>query len=401
MTIKATFRSIVKILALALSLNTPAFAQNAPAANPNAVVAAAIIAATASIVCALLSFAALIFNEFRRRANDRKIAAFNAELQEKLVGLKRRSDEEIARLTAAIKLQSDLQLAAFSKSEEERLSAASARRAYEYDARRRLYQECEPLLFQLSQNAGVAIGRVISLAREAREGRLVASTGALSGELMEDSGRGYYIRSTLFQLLAPLAIAYLLRTQLTHRDLTLDPWVKRAFALSDASYRAFTRDFQFAALDPAIPDYRNRADSSANSGVIKQGVFLGRLDNLMEALIDVEGEKRRIITFGQFEKTLALPNSTLLRALAPLTKIIANFHPGTHPVFWRILCAEYFLFRALRLNTRKELEDGSPDRAKTELEPITDDLCWKNVMDAEVEASMRIGWEYLMRSLPN
>ena len=102
----------------------------------------------------ILSFVVLLFNEFRRRANDRKIVRLNPAVQEKLLGLKRESDEEIARITAAIKLQGDLQLAAFSKSEDERLSIAGARRAYEYEARKRLYQDCEPLLFQLSQTPG-------------------------------------------------------------------------------------------------------------------------------------------------------------------------------------------------------------------------------------------------------
>jgi hypothetical protein len=392
--------------ALTMLFNCPAWAQQAPSANPKAQVGAAIIAAIASIACAILSFVVLLFNEFRRRANDRKIARLNAEVQEKLVGLKRQSDEEIARVTAAIKLQGDLQVAAFSKSEDERLSAAAARRAYEYEARKRLYQDCEPLLFQLSQNAGVAIGRVISLAREAREGRLGTPDGPLSGDPAEDSGRGYYFRSTFYQLLAPLAIAYLLRTRLTLRDMALDPWVKREFALSDAAYRALTRDFHFASLDPVVLNYREQADQHgdpvAANCVVKQGVFLGRLDNLMESLIVAEGEHRPLITFGRFEELLVQQNSALLDTLKPLTRIIANFHPLTHPVFWRILCAEYFLFRALRVDTRRALEEGLPDRALGEVvvESNRDDLCWKMVVDEEVLGAMRIGRKYMARSLP-
>jgi hypothetical protein len=390
---------------LAILYACPSWAQQAPAANPNAQVEAAIVAAAASIACAILSFVVLLFNEFRRRANDRKIVRLNAEVQEKLLGLKRQSDEEIARVTAAIKLQGDLQLAAFSKSEDERLSAAAARRAYEYEARKRLYQDCEPLLFQLSQNAGVAIGRVVSLAREAREGRLAGPDGSLSGDPAEDSGRGYYFRSTLYQLLAPLAIAYLLRTHLTLQDMALDPWVKREFSLSDAAYRALTRDFHFASLNPVIPNYREQADKpsdpAASNSVLKQGIFLGRLDNLIESLIATEGEHRRLITFGRFEELLVQQRSAVAHTLKPLIGIVANFHPHTHPVFWRILSAEYFLFRALRLDTREALEAGLPDRALAEVvvEPNHDDLHWKAVVDEEVLEAMRIGREYMVRSL--
>jgi hypothetical protein len=392
------------VTVLAMVFACPSWAQQAPATNPNAQVDAAIVAAFAAIIGAVLSFVVLLFNEFRRRANDRKIARINAEVQERLVGLKRQSDEEIARVTADIKLQGDLQLAAFSKSEDERLSAAGARRAYEYEARKRLYQDCEPLLFQLSQNAGVAIGRVISLAREAREGRLGSPDGPLAGDLAEDSGRGYYFRSTLYQLLAPLAIAYLLRTRLTLRDFALDPWVKREFALSDAAYRALTRDFDFASLDPAVPNYREQANKEVNPAtnrVIKQGVFLGRLDNLMESLIAPEGEHHRLVTFGLFEQLIDDQDSALVRTLEPLTSIVTNFHPHTHPVFWRILCAEYFLFRALRFDSRKALEEGFPDGVLAEVvvDPNRDDLCWKTAPDAEVVRAMHIGRKYMVDHL--
>jgi hypothetical protein len=404
-TAAARFSHIGSAAVTAILYACPSWAQQAPAATPNAQVEAAIVAAAASIACAILSFVVLLFNEFRRRANDRKIVRLNAEVQEKLLGLKRQSDEEIARVTAAIKLQGDLQLAAFSKSEDERLSAAAARRAYEYEARKRLYQDCEPLLFQLSQNAGVAIGRVVSLAREAREGRLAGPDGSLSGDPAEDSGRGYYFRSTLYQLLAPLAIAYLLRTHLTLQDMALDPWVKREFSLSDAAYRAFTRDFHFASLNPVIPNYREQADKpsdpAASNSVLKQGIFLGRLDNLIESLIATEREHRRLIAFGRFEELLVQRHSAVAHTLKPLMGIVANFHPHTHPVFWRILCAEYFLFRALRLDTRQALETGLPDRALAEVvvEPNHDDLHWKTVVDEEVLGAMRIGREYMVRSL--
>ena len=49
-----------------------------------------------------------------------------------------------------------------------------AKRAYEYDARQRLYAQCEPLLFQLADLADHGYHRVYSLARSAYLGKLPA-----------------------------------------------------------------------------------------------------------------------------------------------------------------------------------------------------------------------------------
>ena len=48
----------------------------------------------------------------------------------------------------------------------------NARRDYEYDAKKRLYQEIEPLLFQLFEALEEAHYRVRSLARSSRHGNL-------------------------------------------------------------------------------------------------------------------------------------------------------------------------------------------------------------------------------------
>lgn len=53
---------------------------------------------------------------------------------------------------------------------DEQKAEKNARRDYEYDARKRLYQECEPLLFQLVELSENALSRIFSLARTSRQG---------------------------------------------------------------------------------------------------------------------------------------------------------------------------------------------------------------------------------------
>lgn len=47
-----------------------------------------------------------------------------------------------------------------------------ARRDYEYEARKHLYQVCGPLIFQLTERSEDALYRIYSLARTSREGHL-------------------------------------------------------------------------------------------------------------------------------------------------------------------------------------------------------------------------------------
>jgi hypothetical protein len=364
------------------------------------------IAAAAAVVSAFITVLTALFNESRRRSNDRKIAQSNADLQQRLLALKGDNDIELAKISAELKVQSDLHVAEFNKAYEGRLSALAARREYEYEARKRLYHECEPLLFQLSQNARLAIGRILSLARLAREGQLDEKEGPLSRSLSDVTDPGYYIRSTLYQLLAPLAVSYILQTRLTSRDISLDHWVSRQFFLSDAVYKAFTRDFFFASQVPVISGYRETADrEKVPDGIAKhykQGIYLGRLDTAVHNLVEWQAESPQVITFGRFEQLLASTESDLARSMQSLAAIFAGFHPARRPVTWRILVAQYYIFRAIRLDRREKLEQDKHDDTieVVKLDPMLErDLWWKENLDDEIAATLAIGHAYMARAL--
>jgi hypothetical protein len=104
--------------------------------------------------------------------------------------LEPRSQRSLARLTADLNLQaerlkkelerqSDVFRNEFQRQLEEirgavadRNSARAARRDYEYEARKRLYEQVEPILFQLYEALEEAHYRVRSLARSSRNGNL-------------------------------------------------------------------------------------------------------------------------------------------------------------------------------------------------------------------------------------
>jgi hypothetical protein len=115
----------------------------------------------------------------------------------------RRSADELERLKAALADQS---------------AVRNARIDYEYEARKRLYTECGPLLFQLTELAERALGRISGLARAAADANLDPGPSSWMA-------RSYYNLSTYYRLLAPLAVQKLLQQRLTHIDLSLDPLV--------------------------------------------------------------------------------------------------------------------------------------------------------------------------------
>src|SRR5918994_17922 len=127
----------------------------------------------------------------------------------------------------------------------ERKSEKDARRDYEYEARKRLYQECEPLLFQLCELSENALNRIYGLARSARTGNLDPPDNWLDGP-------GYYMASTIYNLLAPVAVFKLMQRRLTFVDLTVEPRIKAQYNLAKHIAVSFTDDFDIAALHPPI-----------------------------------------------------------------------------------------------------------------------------------------------------
>lgn len=64
----------------------------------------------------------------------------------------------------------------------------TARRDYEYEARKRLYNKFDPLLFQFNELSKSALKRIGEFTREAEEGHL-------SSWLSETVAEGYYLKS--------------------------------------------------------------------------------------------------------------------------------------------------------------------------------------------------------------
>jgi hypothetical protein len=275
----------------------------------DAKVLVATIAAAASIVAALIS----AFVSYRT-ARDARVAA--AQLEEQKGRLSKELALENARLT---------QMAA----------DRNARRDYEYDARKRLYSEIEPLLFQLYEALEEAHYRVRSVARTSRDNNLPGWLG----------GDGYYLSSTMYKLILPVVHYRLMQRQITFVDLRVDETIRIRYLLLKLYARSFTDDFVFASIEPSLeydPNYNTRKSRHNSSAVyMHQGLVLGDLENICDALIIAEAEAKgrmRAVGFSEFQTRFSDP--AFIDSLGELASLFTGFRPAKRPVLARMLIAQ-------------------------------------------------------------
>lgn len=246
-----------------------------------------------------------------------------------------------------LELGNSRELAELSATLGKRKSEEDARRDYDYEARKRLYQECEPLIFQFVELCENALHRVYSLARSSRHGNLP--------DWLCDNN--YYIASTMYNLLAPAVVYKLIQRRLTIVDLTLDNNIDRHYQLAKHLAWSFTADFDFAwglklyplTYDPNNPSWETLRQNEPST-YWRQGLPIGRFDNAVEALIirdpGPDGHQR-IMSFGEFETELHTSHSKVSNTFSIVQDMITCFHPETRPVFWRMLVTQAHIYDAI------------------------------------------------------
>ncbi len=251
----------------------------------------------------------------------------------------------------AFKQRQDAELSALKSRLDDALAERKAQRDYEYEARKRLYTQVEPLMLQLGFAAENAFGRAANLALVARKGFL--DPGPRSWLDPGDEGRRYYLNSTLYRLLLPLAFFELLRGKTTQLDFKLEPRLEAIFRLMRQQYRSWGEEFAFAAASPVLA-YEPYAPEAVLAQVAqpqlyrRQGLALGRVDKIAAAMVVADGSAARVRRFGEFETDWATGTGELADAAGPFYALFAGFRPDLAPVTWRLICAQACLVYAVR-----------------------------------------------------
>jgi hypothetical protein len=327
-------------------------------------------------------------------------------------------------LTTIFTRKNDIRLKQLENEQAIKRAEQDARRAYEYEAKKRLYQECEPILFQFAELSESAVRRIYALARNAKEGNLGPDRYWLSTD-------HYFIRSTIYRLLAPMAAFKLLQHRLTNIDLKLDQSINIQYILAKILYYTFSSSPDLARSDPAIPydpdqieaESKGLDESAKKERRAKypeifwlQGLKVGRLDILAEALILSERVEKgdnniRIKSFGEFEqeflKSESMASYDHSNPFEVFITIFSYFHPRTRPVLWRVLITQACLYNAIRnIRNAKEFNTSNFDEFMKlfEIEKVKSKCDWiqrsyEVVSDEEFTMPFKAAQNYLEAQL--
>jgi hypothetical protein len=251
----------------------------------------------------------------------------------------------------------------------QRKAHSDARLDYEYEARKRLYEECQPIVFQLIAASAGLWGRLSSMAERTAEGHLKPGESSW----MRD---GYYARSTTYRLFRVLALGHLLRSKLTLFDATLDANIFDKFVVTNVLDDIICGHFDVAKEKPEIvysPYARDRLarkiDRTAktkNPAFVYQGLVRGEMQSLVESMIGDE-TRNRVMGWSEFDTALKDTTSLLSKNCKPLRDLFWDFHPDNRPVLWRILIGYSLLSRALMENPDKPINAAALESASRDI----------------------------------
>jgi hypothetical protein len=227
-----------------------------------------------------------------------------------------------------------------------------ARRDYEYEARKRLYIECEPLIFQLIEASEIALGHIKIMAEKAQLGD--PKTINNSDDDTRRSREKYHLKATIYHLLVPVALYRIMKKRMTLVDFKLDHAIHVQYVLTNSLYRSFTDDFLFAQLhrklpyNPYVDDWRDKRHENPQR-YRRQGFPLGRLDNTLDTFITHDGiGNHGIISFGEFEEKLREVREDDFRSgLGIARDIFFDFYPAARPILWRTLISQVCIYRCI------------------------------------------------------
>ncbi|MFB9267028.1 hypothetical protein ACFFWD_28365 [Bradyrhizobium erythrophlei] len=286
------------------------------------------------------------------------------------VFIKRRADQSIETLRGE---QSRLLEELKSKySHENRLK--EARLDYEYEARKRLYDEVEPILFIAHFAARSTRGRLNAFADRLREGYISRDKRKT---WMADH---YYQRSTVYRMFLPIVLHRLLLRKLSQLDVTLEPVIGRKFMTLSIYPDILVDHFDLANVPNFTLPYDpyaepTKAQLEHKPGEFKfQGLVRGEVERLVSAMIVSGPNGPAPIEWFQFEIDLEEEKTDLNNAYDPMKKILTGFHPHTHPVVWRALIA-FFLLSEFYINARNfTIEEYDACTSKKDFAKFTDRL---------------------------
>ncbi len=262
----------------------------------------------------------------------------------------------------------------------------NAYREYKYEALKRLYKECQPLVFQLLETLEGATYRVQNIASKAKRNELEKEFYSQYNDQNYPNNE-YYFLSSIYYLFAPLAIFKIMRKKVTLMDLTLDEDFDFLdyYQLSKQMYLSYTDDFAISKGLNYEPNHEEWREKRYEDPKVywRQGFPSGVLSILEDFLID--DNKENILTYGEFEKKVKEDNGYIRHQIRELAfDVFRQFTPDNRPVLWRILLTQAYLYNLI-LNRKDKKESLSVFRCPNKSEFIWYDDRESGAIDDEFE----------------
>jgi hypothetical protein len=238
-------------------------------------------------------------------------------------------------------------------------SERNARRDYEYEARKKLYEEYEPVFFRFSETAEWAYYRIKGLANRAAEGRFDEKSW-----LKYDS---YYLQSTIYYLMAPLSYYILLRRRLTFVDLRVDKNIYSSYILGKILFASFSDAFVIA-QKMGVP---YTPFEGANH--TRQDIPIGITENIADLIIEVDTEavdSWKVLSLAKFQNIFKTGNNSDLQFFE---EMLMAFHPQRLPVLWGTLIVQVIIYKVI-INLRKGSGASSKQVLLKEISKAIDDI---------------------------
>jgi hypothetical protein len=215
---------------------------------------------------------------------------------------------------------------------------------YQYETRRRMYRECEPLIFRLVELCDEANNRILTLARMSRTG-----SGYEVEQWISDEDNQH---STLYRILAPLAAFTLLAERLTLFDLSLNPRMYVQYILAKTMVDIYRHETVLAKIGTAPLNYKPNTRPPDNQVAppavyAVQGISDERLDSVLAAFVEDGPTSRRVISYPTFLRKKDDKKDALYAPVLNLSNLLRDFSPRSRPVLWRVLVAHSVLCNAI------------------------------------------------------
>jgi hypothetical protein len=221
-------------------------------------------------------------------------------------------------------------------------------RSYEFEARKRLYADVRPLLFQIAEHSHLGRDRIVRV---------------LKNEYSPHDRVG----TTALWIFEPLVLGRELQHRLTNVDLALDPAVRTQYAVIREMLTNLHAGKAIAAVEPRIP-YRENNEQRGH-------LTWSQIERVID-LFTVREEKgsTRPLRQGEFEEELVSEHAQEIQEkLAVVNDLFGDLPPSSSRVLGRLLLAQ-----AAFMNILIEMQASSASNVPASVLPVdANEINWR------------------------